>query len=184
VSDDKQLRLEQLNEVAADEFVAALGGVFEHSPWVAETVCAARPFPDVDALHGAMVTAVRSAPRGVQIDLLRAHPELAGRQAREGQLTADSTSEQGGAGLGRLAEDEFRRFDELNRAYREMFGFPFIIAVKEHSKDSILASFETRLGNSMDVEIEYALGQVFRITRLRLHGSIVDPPATPLDPSR
>ena len=80
-------------------------------------------------------------------------------------------------------QNEFRRFDELNRAYREMFGFPFIIAVKEHSKDSILASFETRLGNSMDGEIEYALGQVFRITRLRLHGSIVDPPATPLDPS-
>jgi 2-oxo-4-hydroxy-4-carboxy-5-ureidoimidazoline decarboxylase len=174
VTAEQQLRLERINRLPVADFVSALGGVFEHSPWVAGEVCAARPFATVDALHAAMIDAVRRSPLQVRLDLLRAHPELAGRLARAGELTDDSLAEQGSIGLNRLSAAEFARFDELNRAYREKFGFPFIIAVKEHSKEGIVRSFESRLDNALDTEIENALGQVFRITRLRLAQLVAD----------
>lgn len=169
-----QLHLQQLNALAVDDFVAALGGIFEHSPWVTAKVCAARPFANIDALHAAMIEAVRSSPLHRRLDLLRAHPELAGRLARAGDLTDDSLAEQASTGLNRLNAAQFQRFDELNRAYREKFGFPFIIAVKEHNKEGIVQSFESRLDNTLDTEIENALGQVFRITRLRLELLVTD----------
>jgi 2-oxo-4-hydroxy-4-carboxy-5-ureidoimidazoline decarboxylase len=160
--------LESLNRLDRPTFASALGATFEHSPWVAEEAWSARPFTTVEALHAAMVAAVRRAGRETQLALLRAHPDLAGKAARAGTLTRASTAEQASAGLDRLTDDEYERFSRLNAAYRTRFGFPFIIAVRRHDKASILAAFEARLANSLDEEIERALAEVFDITRLRL----------------
>ncbi len=150
------------------DFLAALGGVFEHSPWIAERAFAKRPYADTAALHEAMVNVVRSASSEEQLSLLRAHPELAGREAQAGALTADSTAEQRSAGLNALTREEMERVGRLNRAYRERFGFPFIIAVRRHTKDGIFAELERRLGNDADSERLECLEQVHIITRLRL----------------
>jgi 2-oxo-4-hydroxy-4-carboxy-5-ureidoimidazoline decarboxylase len=160
--------LASLNTADRRRFVAALGAVFERSPWVAERAWAARPFASVDALHAAMMAGVYRAARADQVRLLRAHPDLAGRAARAGALTDASTAEQAGAGLDRLTDEEYARFERLNRAYRERFGFPFIVAVARHDTAGILAAFERRLSHSLDEEIAAALGQVADITRLRL----------------
>jgi len=149
-------------------FVQTFGGIFERSPWVAEQAWAARPFSDVATLHAAMCDVVRGAPRERRLALLSAHPDLAGKAARAGAMTASSIAEQASAGLDRLTDEEYERFARLNGAYTAKFGFPFIIAVRLHDKGGILAAFERRLGNSVDGEITTALDQVFAITRLRL----------------
>jgi 2-oxo-4-hydroxy-4-carboxy-5-ureidoimidazoline decarboxylase len=164
------LTIEALNRMSQTAFVETLGRVFEHSPWVAERAWAARPFAGIDALHRAMVDAVRGATPASLIALLSAHPDLAGQAARAGALTASSHAEQSSAGLDRLTSAEYERFQALNTAYRERFGFPFIVAVRLHDKASILAAFETRLGHSRAQEIDAALAQVFDITRMRLEG--------------
>jgi len=169
------LNLATLNAMDRDAFVAALGGIFEHSPWVAEAAWAARPFADVAALQDAMVGAVDAADAETQLALLRAHPDLAGKAARAGALTEHSTAEQAGAGLDRLDEAEFARFHALNDAYQARFGFPFIIAVKGHTKASILAAFEARLPNDAATERMTALAQVARIARFRLDDLIAAP---------
>jgi 2-oxo-4-hydroxy-4-carboxy-5-ureidoimidazoline decarboxylase len=166
------IRIAEINAMRPAEFVAALGGVFEHSPWIAERAFASRPFADTAALHAAMVEVVRGASRDEQLGLLRAHPELAGREAQSGTLTADSTAEQHSAGLNALTRDEMERVVRLNRAYREQFGFPFIIAVRRHTKDRIFAEFERRLGNDAESERLECLEQVYIITRLRLDALI------------
>ena len=160
--------LEALNRASRDELEHALGGVFEHSPWIAARALEARPFASVEALHAAMVAVVRRASRDEQLALLGAHPDLAGRAARAGALTNASAAEQSSAGLDRLDDQEYERFGRLNAAYREKFGFPFIIAVRHHDKKQILAAFETRLGNTASQELETALSQVFEIARMRL----------------
>ena len=157
-----------LNVMDRPAFTVALGAVFEHSPWVAEAAWPARPFADVVALHRAMVVAVGAVSTERQVELIRAHPDLAGRAARSNALTASSAAEQGSAGLLSLNDAEYERFHWLNAAYRERFGFPFIIAVRRHSKETLLAAFATRLGNSRVAEIEAALQEIFTITRLRL----------------
>jgi len=162
----------QVNALSSAEFRAAFGGVFEHSPWIAERAFDARPFVSVDALHAAMTDAVRHATRKEQLALLRAHPELAGKEAQAGTMTGDSTAEQGGAGLNALARAEMDRISDLNRRYREKFGFPFIIAVRRNSKDDIFHEFERRLAHDGETELATGLGQVFVITRLRLDGLI------------
>jgi 2-oxo-4-hydroxy-4-carboxy-5-ureidoimidazoline decarboxylase len=162
------LTIEALDRMSQRDFVDALGAVFEASPWVAERAWEHRPFGSIDALHGAMVETVRRATGAERLALLNAHPDLAGRAARAGAMTASSVAEQGSAGLDRLTDAEYERFQRLNAAYRERFGFPFIIAVRRHDKASILAAFETRLGHARDDEIDAALAQVFDITRLRL----------------
>jgi len=151
-----------------DAFVELLGGIFEHSPWVAEAVVSRRPHQSIDALHAAMVDAVEAAPKEKRLALLAAHPELAGRDAREGSLTASSTQEQTSAGLDALSAAEMKRMSDLNTAYRTKFGFPFIVAVRDHTKASIFATFERRLAQDADTEFAEALEQVYRITRLRL----------------
>ena len=166
--------LEALNRASRDELEHALGGVFEHSPWIAARALEARPFASVEALHAAMVAVVRRASRDEQLALLGAHPDLAGRAARAGALTNASAAEQSGAGLDRLDDQEYERFGRLNAAYREKFGFPFIIAVRHHDKKQILAAFETRLGNTASQELETALSQVFEIARLRLAALIAE----------
>ena len=155
---------------AADEaaFVAALGEVYEHAPWVAQAVWRQRPFATLAALHAAMMAAVRATPAEQRLALIKGHPDLAGKAARAGAMTADSQAEQVSAGLERLSEAEFTQFHRLNGAYREKFGIPFIICVRRHSKDSILKQFERRLQNSMAEETETALGEIFRIAALRL----------------
>ena len=150
------------------EFVAAFGDTFENSPWVAEKAFEKRPFASIDALHRAMCEAVAAADRDAQLTLIRAHPDLAGKAALGGELTAASSREQAGAGLDRLTEAEYRRFHALNDAYRARFGFPFVLAVKGHTKTSILDAFETRLTHSPDAERGAALAEIFRIARFRL----------------
>jgi 2-oxo-4-hydroxy-4-carboxy-5-ureidoimidazoline decarboxylase len=162
------LSVADVNRMSVADFRRALGGVFEHSPWIAERAWRSRPFASVAALHAAMTRVVREASREEQLALLRAHPDLAGRAARAGDLTAASRAEQASAGLDRLTDAEYERFGRLNAAYRDTFGFPFIIAVRRHDKTAILAAFERRLGNTRDAEIEAALAEVADITRLRL----------------
>lgn len=162
------MELGTVNGLDQAAFAAALGAVFEHSPWIAERAFAARPFASVDALHGAMMQAVKQSTLDEQLKLLRAHPGLAGKEARAGTLTASSTAEQAGAGLTALSRAEMARIAQLNRDYRNKFGFPFIIAVKQHTKSSTFAAFERRLNNDADTELAQALAQVFIITRLRL----------------
>jgi 2-oxo-4-hydroxy-4-carboxy-5-ureidoimidazoline decarboxylase len=162
------VRLEQLNALPADDFVAALAGVYEHAPWVAAAVAGLRPFGSLASLNAAMMAAVRSAPPAETLALMEGHPDLAGKAARAGTITVESKSEQGGAGLDRLSEAEYARFHRLNDAYREKFRVPFIICVRRHTRDSILRQFERRLQNAPEAELETALGEVFRIAALRL----------------
>jgi len=167
------IRLDQLSTRDRAAFVAAVGDVFEHAPWVAERAYAARPFVTVAALHGAMMQALRSAPRNEQLAFLRGHPELAGKVARAGAMTPDSRAEQGGLGLDRLSPADFARFERANAAYAQKFGFPFIVCVRRHaSAESILATFEQRVGNDIETEFAAALTEIGHITRLRLEAKI------------
>lgn len=162
------LTLAAVNAMDRDAFVRALGGVFERSSWVAAQAWPRRPFASLDGLHAALCDVVQRAARDVQLELLRAHPDLAGKAARARAMTSASVAEQASAGLDRLGDDEYACFERLNAAYRERFGFPFIIAVRRHDKAGILATFERRLGHRLDEEIAAALEQVFDITRIRL----------------
>jgi 2-oxo-4-hydroxy-4-carboxy-5-ureidoimidazoline decarboxylase len=171
----EQLALAQVNAMDEDAFVAALGALFEHSPWVARGAYDRRPFASVAELHGALVGAMRGAPRDRQLALIRAHPELAGREAAAGELTAASTSEQARAGLDRLSAEEARALRSINAAYRERFGFPLVVCVREHTKDSILAWGRARLDHDTDDEVETALGEIAKIAGLRLGALVADP---------
>src|SRR3954462_1465373 len=168
------LALDDLNAMDEDAFVAALGGVFEHSPWVARDASARRPFTTVTELAGAREAAMRAAPRARQLDLIRAHPELAGREARAGELTAESAGEQARAGFDRLAAAEVGELGAPNAAYREPFGFPLIVCVREHTKDSILAWGRERLSHTADEEVAIALGEIAKIARLRLEDLVAE----------
>jgi len=163
-----KMALASLNATDEAGFMAALGDMYEHAPWVAQAALKQRPFATLAALHAAMTDAVRAAPPEQQLALIKGHPDLAGKAARAGTMTVDSKAEQASAGLDRLAEAEFAQFHRLNDAYREKFGMPFIICVRRHSKDSILQQFERRLQNTMSVETKTALGEIFRIAALRL----------------
>jgi 2-oxo-4-hydroxy-4-carboxy-5-ureidoimidazoline decarboxylase len=174
-----RLTLADLDAMDEDAFAAALGGVFEHSPWVARDAYARRPFASLDALAGALAAAMRAAPRERQLALIRAHPELAGREARAGELTEASTSEQSRAGLDRLSADEVHALEDLNRSYRERFGFPLVVCVREHTKDSIVAWGRARLRHTPDAEITTALGEIAKIAGLRLRDLVADAPETP-----
>ncbi|TCN32438.1 2-oxo-4-hydroxy-4-carboxy-5-ureidoimidazoline decarboxylase [Sinorhizobium americanum] len=153
-----------------EDFVRRFGGIFEHSPWVAERAFdhAASSGLTAGNVHSALCNAFRAASPAERLAVLRAHPDLAGKLAIAGKLTADSTSEQASAGLDRLSPEEHARFTELNAAYARKFGFPFIIAVKGLTKAEILAAFEQRIDNSAEEEFETACAQVERIARLRL----------------
>lgn len=162
------LPIDDINALPDKEFVAVLGRVFEHAPWVAEGVLGRRPFADRDALHRAMLDVVAGAGREARMALVCGHPELAGKAAIDRSLTAESASEQGGAGLDRLTPAEFERFHALNAAYRAKFGFPFIVAVRGLGKLEILSAFERRLGSTIEAEFDEAIRQIGRITGLRL----------------
>jgi 2-oxo-4-hydroxy-4-carboxy-5-ureidoimidazoline decarboxylase len=161
---ERRMTLAELNNAGRDGFVAAVGWIFEHSPWAAERAWDRRPFASFDAMHQAMVAEVSAASRDEQLALLRAHPDL-GSRAR---MTDASTREQAGAGLDSLTPDEFVQLQQLNTAYRDKFGFPFLFAVKGASKHDILAALAARLPASAAEEFPEALRQVFRIAWFRL----------------
>ena len=162
------MTLAELNAAGRERFVAALGWIFEHSPWVADRAWPSRPFASVEALHRAMVAQVEAASREEQLSLLRAHPDL-GTRAR---VSDASRGEQAGAGLDRLTPAEFERITQANSAYRERFGFPFLYAVKGSGKSEILSALESRLGNSPEAEFQEALRQVYRIAKFRLDDAL------------
>jgi 2-oxo-4-hydroxy-4-carboxy-5-ureidoimidazoline decarboxylase len=166
------LALADLNRMDPAAFEAAVGDVFERAPWVARTAHARQPFATVAELHAAMMGAVRAAPREQQLGFLLNHPDLAGKAARAGDVTDESKREQASVGLDTLSADEFARFHRLNDAYRAKFGFPFMICVRRHTRDSILAQFECRLARDAAAEFAQALQEVSYITRLRLAAKV------------
>jgi len=165
--------LAAVNAMTGAEFADTFGDIAEHSPWVAERAAARRPFADRGAMIAAFQDAIGEAGADAQRALLDAHPDLAGRAAIAGDLTADSRREQAGAGLDRLTEEEFARFSALNASYRERFGIPFIFAVRGADKHRILAAFAERIDNAADVEFATALGQVCRIVAFRLEDRVI-----------
>ena len=167
------LTLADVNQLDRVRFVAALGGVFEHSPWVAAGAWAGRPFASIDALHRAMIGVVRATSREVRIEFLRGHPELAGKEAQAGTMTDHSTAEQ--AGLNALTRTQLEMLRALNAEYAARHGFPFVIAVLANTRAQIFEALRTRIQRDTDTEIEAALDQIAIITRLRLGRLLAQP---------
>jgi 2-oxo-4-hydroxy-4-carboxy-5-ureidoimidazoline decarboxylase len=170
------LSLQALNEGPDEGAIQRLGGVFENAPWIARRAAARRPFVSVADLFRAMREAVEGASEEEALALLRGHPEL----AFPGAMTRESVHEQQAAGLDRLAGTQRETFDRLNKAYREKLGFPFILCVRRHGRDSILREFERRLGLPADQERETALAEVLRIGALRLDQRVAGPDRLPV----
>ena len=156
--------------MSADEFVTRYGGIYEHSPWVAERVemLLEDSVADTELLARLMADCVDNASAEIQLELIRAHPDLAGKAQVAGELTVDSTEEQSKAGLDQCTADEFEKFQSLNASYKEKFGFPFIMAVRESKRSQILDAFASRLDNDYGEEFETALQEIHKIARLRL----------------
>ena len=164
----RKLSLQEVNHMDHEEFVAKFCSLYEHSPWVAEAASTERPFDDIEKMHRAFERAMYRAPREKQLDLIRAHPDLAGKAAMVGALTPESKREQSSAALDRLSPEEYDAFTGANRAYREKFGFPLVVYAREHNKDTILENAAARLENSREEEIATALKEISRIARYRL----------------
>ncbi|MCA1771701.1 MAG: 2-oxo-4-hydroxy-4-carboxy-5-ureidoimidazoline decarboxylase [Halomonas sp.] len=166
------------SELSLNAFIEHYGGIYEHSPWVAQAawetgLTSAHDHPD--ALADVMGLQLQKAGSEQQIRVIQAHPDLAGKAALAGKLTQDSTSEQAGAGLDQCSPEEFARFEQLNADYKETFGFPFVIAVKGLDRHAILAAFAKRLGNDAATERKTAIEQIIRIARLRLRARATEP---------
>jgi OHCU decarboxylase len=162
------LKLSAVNVMSPSAFAHAFGAVYEHSPWVAERAFALAPFKSRAHLYAALVATVQSASEMEKLNLLNAHPELAGKEAAAGALTASSTSEQASAGLTAMTTELILQLRALNAQYREKFGFPFIIAVRNNCQAAIFATLHARLNNSAAMELNTALMNVGEIARLRL----------------
>jgi 2-oxo-4-hydroxy-4-carboxy-5-ureidoimidazoline decarboxylase len=161
-------RISDFNTCSKDDFVAALANVFEYSPWIAEQAAALRPFAGVNELFAAMKSVVDRAPEEARLALIRAHPDLANKTQRAAGLTTESHAEQNSAGLDRLSDAEYSAFERVNDAYRAQFGFPYIVCVRRHTRDSILRDFERRLPNEAGAEARISIGEICRIAALRL----------------
>lgn len=166
------MTLDDVNSLSRAAFLETFGSIYEHSPWVADTVEPERPFSDFEALIAKMRAPVEASSKEQKLVLLRAHPELAGKAAIDGTLTQASQEEQASAGLDRMLPDEFQALTEMNAAYNDRFGFPFIICVRRTTKAGILFAMETRLNNTIEQEFETALGEVHKIAELRLEGVV------------
>jgi 2-oxo-4-hydroxy-4-carboxy-5-ureidoimidazoline decarboxylase len=166
------MTLDELNLADEATFVSVLGFIFEDSPWVAARAWPLRPFTAVAELHAAMCAAVAAAPVDEQLALIRAHPDLVGRAARDGTLSAASADEQASAGLDRLVSEEAAMFAALNAAYTARFGFPFVICVRENKSEAIVSGLRLRMHNDRAAEIATALAEIDKIARLRLAGAI------------
>jgi len=162
------MTLDDLNRADRAAFIAALGHLFEHSPWVVELAEPQRPFPDAAALHAELCAGLARAPRERQLELIRAHPDLAGRLAQLGQLTAASAREQASAGLNQMTAEELARFQQLNAAYRAQFGFPFVICARLNDRGTIARALEARLHHDAETERQTALAEIEKIAWLRL----------------
>ena len=161
---ESQYSISQLNQMSQAEFTEALGEIWEETPEIAERTWHSKPFEDLDGLYQAMVAVVNSMSEAEQLSLIKAHPDLGSKT----KMAEASVQEQAGIGLDRLSEVEYQRFQSLNQAYKDKFSFPFIIAVKNHTRESILQAFETRLENSQEQEKQQALIEIGKIARLRL----------------
>lgn len=157
-----------INQMDKDVFIEKVGWIFEHSPWIAEKVWESLPFPSQEVLFQTMVTIVQNAEKSQQLALLRAHPDLGTRL----KMSEASQKEQAGAGLDKLSKEEFEEFISLNQKYMEKFSFPFIMAVKEHSKDTILIRLRERLDFTYEDELDTALNEVYKIACFRLNEMI------------
>ncbi len=166
--------INELNGLGQSEFVRVIGPVFEHSPWIAEQTFAQKPFAGLENLHRALCATVKKSDEEKQLALIRAHPDLVGKLALAGKLTRESTNEQASAGLDKLSPEEISLFEQQNAAYKNRFGFPFIICARLNKKEAILRGFESRLKNSRDQEIPAALAEIFKIAELRLRDLISD----------
>ena len=160
--------LQQLNQLPDAEFIATLGGIFEHSPWVAERALPFRPFDSVEQLHRCMSDIVQQSSYEEQLALIRNHPELAGKEAERGELTDDSRNEQAGAGLNHCSAHELKQLRALNQQYLDKFGFPFVIAVKGLSRYDILAAIDFRVQKTAEEEFATCIQQISRIAEFRL----------------
>jgi 2-oxo-4-hydroxy-4-carboxy-5-ureidoimidazoline decarboxylase len=160
--------LEQVNQLSVTEFVQQFGRVLEHSPHYAARAAALRPFADFAALHGAFIQAMLEDDAAARLALIRAHPDLAGKAAVAGELSSESASEQKGAGLDRLTSLEYAEFMRVNTAYRAKFAMPYIVCVRENTKETILAAAPVRLANEPETEIQTALAEIAKIAKYRL----------------
>ncbi|MGB3491249.1 MAG: 2-oxo-4-hydroxy-4-carboxy-5-ureidoimidazoline decarboxylase [Elainellaceae cyanobacterium] len=165
MADSPSYSLDALNQMSQDEFTHALGAVFEETPAIAHQSWKARPFTSIEELHEAMVAVVRSLSPDDQLALIKAHPDLGNRA----KMADASVQEQAGAGLDQLTTDEYERIQQLNQAYKDKFQFPFIVAVKNHTKDSIFENFAQRLTHDIAAEQETALSEIVQIARFRLN---------------
>jgi OHCU decarboxylase len=168
----QQVSLKELNSGGSEQFMAVCGRFFEHSPWIAERAWKLRPFGSLADLQEKMCGVVKSAGGAEQLALIRAHPDLVGRLAREGRLTRESNGEQAAAGLADLSGEEVAAFEKYNAEYRAKFAFPFVICARENRKQAILAAFPNRLRNETAAEIATALTEIFKIARLRAADAI------------
>lgn len=169
--------LVEINQLNASQFSQLFGAVYEHSPWIAERAFALRPaggFASRAQVHATLVATVQLASEAEKVALLNVHPELAGKEAAAGTLTTASTSEQASAGLTSMTAGDVEQLRELNAAYREKFGFPFIIAVRNNTQAAIFGAIKSRLFNTRAMELNNALMQVGEIARLRLMDLISD----------
>jgi 2-oxo-4-hydroxy-4-carboxy-5-ureidoimidazoline decarboxylase len=167
-----KLTLDDLNAASRSDFVAALGNVFEHSPWIAEATEQKRPFAELADLRQAMIDVMSTVPTDQRLKLIRGHPDLANKTQRAAGLTEESICEQDDAGLDQLSDREFAMFEQLNGAYKARFGFPFVLCVRRHTKDSILDVFAKRLENAPADEERAAITEIGRIATLRLAGLV------------
>jgi len=163
-----QKKLSDLNACSKDDFVAALANIFEYSPWIAEQAAAGRPFAGVTQLFDAMKAAVERAAPELRLALIKAHPDLADKTQRAAGLTEESSAEQNSLGLDRLSDAEYEAFERVNNAYRAKFGFPYIVSVRRHTKDSVLRDFARRLPNDPATETQKSIEEICRIAALRV----------------
>jgi OHCU decarboxylase len=177
---DEVFTIDQVNQLDRDEFVETFGPLFQGPPWIAERAYQARPFEDVYDLRRAFHDVLFEAPAERQLELIRQYPDLAGAATREGRLPTQSVVDQAIAGLDRLSGDEYSSFDTLNRAYREKFDFPLVIAVRENTKETILRAGNARLQNSPAAEQAAALVEIAKIANLRLLDIVEEPVERPV----
>ena len=172
--------LSDLNDCGKDGFVSVLSNTFEYSPWIAEQAANGRPFVGLKQLFAAMKAAVDGASEEKRIAMINAHPDLANKAQRAAGLTADSVAEQGSVGLDQLSDAEYAAFERANHAYRSKFGFPYIVCVRRHTRDSILRDFERRLPNDAKTEAQTSIGEICRIAALRLDQLVISDDKLPV----
>lgn len=164
--------LQTLNQLDQKAFTKTLGEIFEHSPWIPHATWTTRPFASIEELHRALCNRLEDADHTQKLDLIRAHPDLAGKLAVSGELTDFSTAEQQSARLDKLTPKQFEKISKLNQSYKTQFQFPFIICVKDHTQSSIFQHFEERINNDSATELQAALKQICRIAWHRLNDLI------------